>query len=179
MADEEKELSQEELAKQWEEALKEQEQSQQTNPDEELAKQWEQALQQQASTPSDEDLAKQWKEALKEQQPTSSEEELSKQETPKEEISTDIDEKLKLLMDIPLEISVEIGNKLMSIDEILKISPNSVVELNRYINQPIDIKVNGKLIAKGQLYTVEGNFGVKITEIITPEERLKLIEEEM
>ncbi|GAB6072156.1 flagellar motor switch protein FliN [Venenivibrio stagnispumantis] len=179
MADEEKELSQEELAKQWEEALKEQEQNQQTNPDEELAKQWEQALQQQASTPSDEDLAKQWEEALKEQQPTSSKEELSKQETPKEEISTDIDEKLKLLMDIPLEISVEIGNKLMSIDEILKISPNSVVELNRYINQPIDIKVNGKLIAKGQLYTVEGNFGVKITEIITPEERLKLIEEEM
>jgi len=84
-------------------------------------------------------------------------------------------EKLDLLMDIPLEISVEIGSTTMPLEEVLKLNPNSIVELDRYINQPVDIKVNGKLIAKGELYTVENHFGIKITSIITVQERMKLL----
>lgn len=84
--------------------------------------------------------------------------------------------KLSILLDIPLEVTVEIGSTEMAIEEILKLNPNSVIELDRYIDEPIDLKVNGKIIAKGELYTVKNNFGIKITQIITPEDRMKLLD---
>ncbi len=84
--------------------------------------------------------------------------------------------KLSLLLDIPLEITVEIGSTQMRIEDVLKLNPNSVIELDRYVNEPIDLKVNGKVIAKGELYTVKNNFGIRITQIITPEDRLKILE---
>ena len=188
-------IDQDELAKQWEEALSQQQENtseNQESPDskseenvdqDELAKQWEEALSQQQEesqeetqeNPSQDELAKQWEEALSQQEATESkglDEELLK--------DLDIDkEKLELLLDIPLEISVEIGNKVIPLEDILKMTPNTIVELERYINEPVDIKVNGKLIAKGELYTVENNFGVKITSIITVQERMKLLMEEM
>jgi len=84
--------------------------------------------------------------------------------------------KLAMLLDIPLEITVEIGSTTMPIEDILKLNPNSVIELDRYINEPIDLKVNGRVIAKGELYTVKNNFGIRITHIITPEDRLKILD---
>ena len=83
----------------------------------------------------------------------------------------------EILRDIPLEISVEIGSTKLSLEDILKLHANSVVELDRFVDEPVDIKINGKLVAKGKLYQVEDNYGVEIVQIITPEERLKLIEE--
>jgi len=87
-------------------------------------------------------------------------------------------EKLEIFMDIPLEISVEIGQTELPLEEILRLAPNSIVELDKFINQPVDLKVNGKLVAKGELYTVENHFAIKITSIITAQERLKLFSEE-
>ncbi|BCD68402.1 flagellar motor switch protein FliN [Nitratiruptor sp. YY09-18] len=84
--------------------------------------------------------------------------------------------KLSMLLDIPLEITVEIGSTTMPIEDILKLNPNSIIELDRYINEPIDLKVNGRVIAKGELYTVKNNFGIRITHIITPEDRLKILD---
>ena len=86
------------------------------------------------------------------------------------------DSKLSMLLDIPLEITVEIGTTQMLIEEVLKLNPNSIIELDRYINEPVDLKVNGRVIAKGELYTVKNNFGIRITHIITPEDRLKILE---
>ena len=163
------ELNQEDLAKEWEEALKQQSSSEGEKSQEELAKEWEEALkQQQASTSygeekGQEDLAKEWEEALKQQ---SSEKE-------KEGCEGDFD----ILRDIPLEVSVEIGSAKLPLEEVLKLHTNSVVELDRFIEEPVDIKINGKLFAKGKLYQVGENFGIEIVQIVTPEERLKLIEE--
>ncbi len=84
--------------------------------------------------------------------------------------------KLSMLLDIPLEVTIEVGSTQMPIEDILKLNPNSVIELDRYINEPIDLKVNGKTIAKGELYTVKNNFGIRITHIITPEDRLKILD---
>ncbi|MRJ01889.1 MAG: flagellar motor switch protein FliN [Epsilonproteobacteria bacterium] len=84
--------------------------------------------------------------------------------------------KLSLLLDIPLEVTVEIGTTEMLIEEVLKLNPNSIIELDRYINEPIDLKINGKVIAKGELYTVKSNFGIRITQIVTPEDRLKILD---
>ena len=86
------------------------------------------------------------------------------------------DSRLSLLLDIPLEVTVEIGTTQMPIEDVLKLNPNSVIELDRYINEPVDLKVNGRVIAKGELYTVKNNFGIKITQIIKPEDRLKILE---
>jgi len=86
------------------------------------------------------------------------------------------DPKLALLLDIPLEVTVEIGTAEMKIEDVLKLNPNSVIELDRYVNEPIDLKVNGRVIAKGELYTVKNNFGIRITQIITPEDRLKILD---
>jgi len=85
------------------------------------------------------------------------------------------EEKVSFLLDVPLEVTVEIGSTLMPIEDVLKLNPNSVVELDRFINEPVDLKVNGKVIAKGELYTVHNNFGIKIIEIITPEDRMKIV----
>ncbi len=84
--------------------------------------------------------------------------------------------KVNMLLDIPLEVTVEIGSTEMPIEDVLKLNPNSVIELDRYVNEPVDLKVNGRIIAKGELYTVKNNFGIKITHIITPEDRLKILD---
>ncbi len=86
------------------------------------------------------------------------------------------DSKIAMLLDIPLEVTVEIGSTEMAIEDVLKLNPNSVIELDRFVNEPIDLKVNGRVIAKGELYTVKNNFGIKITHIITPEDRLKILD---
>jgi len=86
-------------------------------------------------------------------------------------------EKMELLKDIPLEITVEVGSTRLPLEEILNLHANSVVELERLVDEPLDIKINGKLVAKGKLYVVKDSYGIEITQIITPEERLKLIEE--
>jgi len=123
-----------------------------------------------------------WEEALKQQGASGSEEEKEEEkgEGQAEEIPEELkeeQERLELLKDIPLEITVEIGSTSLPLEEILRLHPNSIVELDRYVNEPVDIKINGRLVAKGKLYTVKENFGIKITQIITPEERLKLLEE--
>ena len=102
---------------------------------------------------------------------------MAEAEEKKEVVGLD-QEKLDLLMDIPLEVSVEIGSTHLPLEEILKLNPNNIVELDKFINQPVDLKVNGKLIARGELYTVEDHFGIKITSIITVHERMKLLTEE-
>ena len=166
MAEEEK--NQEELAKEWEEALKQQEGE---KSQEELAKEWEEALKQQEEDKSQEDIAKEWEEALNQQSGAPS------RETPEGEKAENCEKEFELLKDIPLEVSVEIGSTKLTLEEILRLHANSVVELDRFIDEPVDIKINGKLVAKGKLYQVEENYGVEIVQIITPEERLKLIEE--
>ncbi len=110
-----------------------------------------------------------WQEALKEQESSSTE---GKKE------GDSCEGKFELLKDIPLEVMVEIGSTKLPLEEILNLHANSVIELDRLIDEPVDIKINGKLVAKGKLYVVEDSYGVEITQIITPEERLKLIEEE-
>ncbi|MFA6448745.1 MAG: flagellar motor switch protein FliN [bacterium] len=79
---------------------------------------------------------------------------------------------IEVLLDIPLQVVVELGHTEMPIQKILELGPGSVVELNRLAGEPINILVNGKLVARGEVVVVDENFGVKITHIISPMERL-------
>ncbi len=75
-------------------------------------------------------------------------------------------ENIGLIMDVPLEVTVELGRTSKSIEEILDFAPGTILELNRIAGEPIDILVNGKYVAKGEVVVIEESFGVRITEII-------------
>ena len=69
-------------------------------------------------------------------------------------------------MDVPLNVTVELGRTSKSISEILDFAPGSIIELDRIAGEPIDVLVNGKLVAKGEVVVIEECFSVRITEII-------------
>jgi flagellar motor switch protein FliN/FliY len=79
---------------------------------------------------------------------------------------------LELLMDIPLEISVELGRVKMLVKEVVELGTGSIVEIDKAAGEPVDVMVNGRVVAKGEVVVIEDNFGVRITEILTPQERL-------
>ena len=75
-------------------------------------------------------------------------------------------ENIGLIKDVPLEVTVELGRTTKSISEILDFSPGTIIELDRIAGEPIDVLVNGKFVAKGEVVVIEESFGVRITEII-------------
>ncbi len=79
---------------------------------------------------------------------------------------------IEVLLDVPLQVVVELGRSDMPIQKVLELGPGSIVELNRMSGEPINILVNGKLVARGEVVVVDENFGVRITSIISPMERL-------
>lgn len=80
---------------------------------------------------------------------------------------------LDFLLDIPLEISVELGRTKMIINDLLQLGQGSVVELDKLAGEPLEIFVNHKLVARGEAVVVNDKFGVRITDIISPIERVK------
>lgn len=79
---------------------------------------------------------------------------------------------MDLIMDIPLDVSVELGRVQMLIKDVLELATGSIVELERVAGEPVDLLVNGQLIAKGEVVVIEDNFGIRITEIVSPADRL-------
>ncbi len=75
-------------------------------------------------------------------------------------------ENIDLIMDVPLEVTVELGRTSKSIHDILDFAPGTIIELNKIAGEPIDVLVNGKYVAKGEVVVIEESFGVRITEII-------------
>jgi flagellar motor switch protein FliN/FliY len=75
-------------------------------------------------------------------------------------------ENIGLIMDVPLEVSVELGRTSKSIKDILDFAPGTIIELNKIAGEPVDILVNGKYVAKGEVVVIEESFGVRITEIV-------------
>ncbi|RCW70707.1 flagellar motor switch phosphatase FliY [Saliterribacillus persicus] len=80
---------------------------------------------------------------------------------------------LEMLMDIPLRVTVELGRTKRTIKEILELSSGSIVELDKLAGEPVDIHVNQKLIAKGEVVVIDENFGVRVTDIVSQTDRLK------
>lgn len=79
---------------------------------------------------------------------------------------------IDLLMDVPMKVTVELGRTSMLVKDILKLGAGSVIELEKMAGEPVDFLVNGKLIAKGGVVVIDENFGIKITDIISPSERI-------
>lgn len=75
-------------------------------------------------------------------------------------------------MDVPLQVTVELGRTQRLIKDILEFSPGSIIELDKLAGEPVDILVNGKHIAKGEVVVIDESFGVRITDIADPSKRL-------
>ncbi len=84
---------------------------------------------------------------------------------------------LQLLLDVALPISIELGRTSMNIQDILNLGPGSVVELNKLAGEPVDLLVNKKVVAKGEVVVIDENFGLRVTSLISPEDRLKSLGE--
>ena len=82
---------------------------------------------------------------------------------------------LDMVMDIPIQLTVELGHTKMPIRTLLQLAQGSVVELNELAGEPLDVFVNGCLVAQGEVVVVNEKFGIRLTDIITPSERLKKI----
>jgi len=127
-----------------EKALKEQE---------EKAPNWEEALKEQ------EEKAPNWEEAFKEEQ---------------EAKSKTIDKReIEFLLDIPLEVSVELGRTKMLINDLLQLGQGSVIELDKLAGDPVEILVNQRLVARGEVVVVNEKFGIRLTDILSPMERIR------
>lgn len=81
------------------------------------------------------------------------------------------DANIGLILDVPLSVTVELGQTKKSIKDILELTNGSIVELDKLAGEPVDIKVNGQFLAKGEVVVIDENFGVRITEIASPAER--------
>lgn len=83
-----------------------------------------------------------------------------------------IDPSLEILLDIPIEITVELGRTKLLIREVLELGTGSVIEIDKAAGEPVDVLVNGRFVARGEVVVIEDNFGVRVTEILSPLDRL-------
>ena len=80
---------------------------------------------------------------------------------------------LKLILDIPLRVAVELGRTKMAVNDLLNLGQGSVIELNKLAGEPMEVLVNDKLVARGEAVVVNEKFGVRLTDIISPTERVE------
>lgn len=88
-------------------------------------------------------------------------------------LSPEASKNLELVMDIPVQLTVELGRTKMPIRNLLQLAQGSVVELHELAGEPLDVFVNGCLVAQGEVVVVNEKFGIRLTDIIAPTERLK------
>jgi len=173
MSDENNELNPEEMGDDWAAAMDEQTGSESADDD------WAAAMDEQGATEdSGED---EWAAALSEQE--SVDEGLSEDDietAPLEYLEDDsvpsMDDdnpNLDVIMDIPVTIAMEVGSTEIAIRNLLQLNQGSVIELDRLAGEPLDVKVNGTLIAHGEVVMVNEKFGIRLTDVVSPSERIR------
>jgi flagellar motor switch protein FliN/FliY len=85
------------------------------------------------------------------------------------------DSKLDLLYDIDLDATIRFGTREMALHEVLELGPGTVLELDRHVNEPVDLVVGDRIVARGEVVVVSGNFALRVTEVATPQLRLESI----
>lgn len=124
-----------------------------------LADEWAAALEQQEKKSSDETEAVKYDNLVDDSVPTS--------------IEGSDNKNLDVILDIPVSLSMEVGSTQVSIRNLLQLNQGSVIELDRLAGEPLDVMVNGTLVAHGEVVVVNEKFGIRLTDIISPSERIK------
>ncbi|CRY56940.1 MULTISPECIES: flagellar motor switch protein FliN [Yersinia] len=113
-----------------------------------------------------------WGDAMNEQSTAENANIAATATTSPEEVTANFSDDLNLILDIPVNMTVELGRTKMTIKELLNLSQGSIVSLEGLAGEPLDILINGYLIAQGEVVVISDKFGVRITDIITPSERI-------
>lgn len=142
----------------------------------------------QTATSAEDDLAAKWAEALaadEKQQVQAEQEKTTLKAKASDAVFKDMTDvahqprhdapkrELDFILDIPLDVSAELGRTRLLINELLQLGQGSVVELNKLAGEPLEVYVNGKLVARGEAVVINEKFGVRLTDIISPMERVK------
>lgn len=167
---------------------------QELSEDEKLAAEWEAAMDEAGDAPDDSaggdadggDRADEWAEAMAEAGEVEEEESPASnvRAAPMEEFGQDAGitmgdgsaPDLDVILDIPVTISMEVGNTQIPIRNLLQLNQGSVIELDRLAGEPLDVLVNGTLIAHGEVVMVNEKFGIRLTDVISPAERIKRLQ---
>ncbi len=80
---------------------------------------------------------------------------------------------IDFVLDIPLDVSVELGRVTMPVNDLLQLGPGSIIELAKLVGEPLHIYINNKMIAKGEVVVMDEKFGIRVTDITSPTERVK------
>lgn len=172
----EKDIDQDELAAQWAAALTEQDDAEddpksaavQGGGDDALADEWAKALAEdegaKVKKDKEQDLLSQTARSAPFKDLTDESKAVRPDRTKRE---------LDFILDIPLDVSAELGRTKLLINELLQLGQGSVIELNKLAGEPLEIFVNGKLVARGEAVVINEKFGVRLTDIISPIERVK------
>ncbi|MDO3382585.1 flagellar motor switch protein FliN [Gilvimarinus algae] len=123
-------------------------------------------------------MADEWAAAMQEQEVVDSAAEddasaMALDELKQEGRPREVGPELDLILDIPVTISMEVGSTSITIRNLLQLNQGSVIELDRLAGEPLDVKVNGTLIAHGEVVVVNEKFGIRMTDVISPSERIK------
>ena len=118
-----------------------------------------------------------WADALNEQAETEQQQKLGQEELEEPPASfggrSEAEVNLDVLLDVPVNVSMEIGRTKLPIRNLLQLNQGSVVELDRMAGEPLDVLVNGTLIAHGEVVVVNEKFGIRLTDVISPAERVR------
>jgi len=182
---------QDKLAAEWAAALEQQGAAEGgESSDAALADAWASALQEQEASGggSDQALADEWAKALADEEETKIQNEKKQKQLAAQSRNFDykdlngdakaakadpIRKDLDFILDIPLDVSAQLGSTKLLINELLQLGQGSVIELNKLAGEPLEILVNGKLVARGEAVVINEKFGVRLTDIISPIERVK------
>jgi len=126
-------------------------------------------------------MADEWAAAMEEQEtvdgdadtPAADDSAMALNELESEGSPRELGPELDLILDIPVSISMEVGSTAITIRNLLQLNQGSVIELDRLAGEPLDVKVNGTLIAHGEVVVVNEKFGIRMTDVISPSERIK------
>ncbi|MBH8579888.1 flagellar motor switch protein FliN [Bisbaumannia pacifica] len=165
----------------WADAMAEQEAAEGKSPAEE-ADPWAEAMAEQEAAEGKSDAAEEadpWADALAEQ--GASEDQAPQAQAAGEQVFRPLGDSgpagaprdLEMIMDIPVKLTVELGRTRITIKQLLELAQGSVIELDGLAGEPMDILINGYLIAQGEVVVVDDKYGIRVTEIITPSERVQ------
>lgn len=138
--------------------------------DQAMADEWAAALEQQGEEDGVEDA---WAEAMAEQGVEEDDAEAIQLDQLQDESSPINNPDLDVILDIPVSISMQVGSTEIAIRNLLQLNQGSVIELDRMAGEPLDVTVNGTLIAHGEVVVVNERFGIRLTDVVSPSERIR------
>ena len=118
-------------------------------------------------------MADEWAAALEEQGAGTAADPVDLDELVDQSSAAGADPKLDVILDIPVKMTLEVGGTEIAIRDLLQLSQGSVLELDRIAGEPLDVRINGTLIAHGEVVVTNDKYGVRLTDVISPQERIK------